>query len=277
MNKKCENNLAKTISTYNKNAKLTYTILNVINPCLRGLELFLKGIKAEKPNSFHIIIDTLKAFYGKIDNYDGSFKFNYEILNQYPTILNGSKNHVLSLLNYNKYHSESSDDEIEIYSLDLVRTFTQFEYFFMSSLLKIMPREETIEYIKKLSDEVSLSRRDPNNYVDSFKESTDRFKNNLARWQMQECIIGPLDEEKLLYKVNKCEWAEALKNFDSEFCYVMLCYSDFEGAKNLNPNFILTRTKTLMMGDEYCDFCYHDMRKDKDLAHPSEIEFQKLG
>ena len=60
-------------------------------------------------------------------------------------------------------------------------------------------------------------------------------------------------------------------------CYAMLCYSDFQGAKNLNPNFILTRTKTIMMGDEYCDFCYHDTQKVKEITHPSEKEFQELG
>jgi hypothetical protein len=32
-----------------------------------------------------------------------------------------------------------------------------------------------------------------------------------------------------------------------------------------------------MMGDEYCDFCYHDTRKDEDLSHPSESEFEELG
>ncbi len=57
----------------------------------------------------------------------------------------------------------------------------------------------------------------------------------------------------------------------------MLCYSDFQGAQNLNPNFVLTRTKTLMMGDDYCDFYYHDTRKDKDLSHPRESEFEELG
>ena len=143
----------------------------------------------------------------------------------------------------------------------------------MQSLLVIMSREESIEYMKKLSDEVSRSRNNPENYVNSFEESINRFKSNLGRWQMQECVCGPLDQAKLLYKVKRCEWADALKEFDSEFCHAMLCYSDFEGAKNLNPNFVLTRKKTLMMGDDYCDFCYHDARKTDDLIHPPESAF----
>lgn len=173
--------MKKIIGTYNENAKLNYKIRDVITPCLNGLETFLKDIKNKIPDSFPIIIDNLKNFYEKIENCNVSINSEYEILNQYPEILNGSLNHVLSLVNYTKYNPDSIDDEIEIYALDLVRTFTQFEYFFMRSLLKIMSREETIECTKKLSDEVSLSRRDPNNYVDSFEESIDRFKNNLGR------------------------------------------------------------------------------------------------
>ncbi|MFX0022645.1 MAG: L-2-amino-thiazoline-4-carboxylic acid hydrolase [Candidatus Hermodarchaeota archaeon] len=265
------------ICTYDKNTKLNYKIYDLIAQCLNGFDRFLKDLNAKIPDSFNVIVENLKDFYEKIENYDVSFKSDFEFLNQYPTLVNGSKNHVLSLVNYSKYNPTSINDEIEIYTSDLVRTFTHFEYFLMESLLKIMTRDEAIEYIKKLSDEISLSRRNPENYVDSFEESTERFKNNLGRWRMQECITGPLNEEKLLYKVKKCEWAEALKKFDSELCYAMLCYSDFQGAQNLNPNFILTRTKTLMMGDDYCDFCYHDTRRDKDLNHPSESKFEGLG
>ena len=264
------------IGIYNDNAKLPYKIRDIITPCLNGLNLFLKKINEDIPDSFSTIVDNLRVFYEKIENYYVLFNSDFELLNQYPTIMNGSKNHVLSLLNYNKYDSASIDDEIDVYALDLVRVFTHFEYFFTISLSKIMSHEEAIKYVKNLTDEVSLSRNNPENYVDSFIESMDRFKNNLGRWQMQDSVSGPLDEERLLYKVKRCEWAEALKDFDSELCYAMLCYSDFQGAKNLNPNFILTRKKTIMMGDNYCDFCYHDTRKVEEIIHPSEKEFQEL-
>ena len=267
----------KTIFTYNKKAKLSYKIHDVITPCLNGLELFLKDVKTKKPDSFPTIIDNLKNFYEKIENYNVSINSDYEILKQYPKVLKGSLNHVLSLVNYSKYSPNSIDEDIDIDALDLIRTFTQFEYIFMSSLLKVMSRKEAIEYIKKLADEISHSRKDPSNYVESFDALLDLFQGYLGRWQMQECIAEILEGGRMLYKVKRCEWAETLKDFDLDFCYAMNCYQDFENAKNLNPNFILTRTKTILMGDDYCDFCYHDTRKDKDLTHPSEKDFQKLG
>jgi len=91
--------MKKTISTYNEKAKLSYKIRNVITPCLNGLETFLKNVKNKIPDSFPTIIDNLKNFYEKIENYNVSINSEYEILNQYPKILNGSLNHVLSLVN----------------------------------------------------------------------------------------------------------------------------------------------------------------------------------
>ena len=268
--------MKNTISTYNEKAKLNFKIRDVITPCLNGLELFLKDVKNKIPDSFPIIIDDLKNFYEKIENCNVSFNSEYENLNQYPEILNGSLSHVLSLVNYTKYNPDSIDDEIEIFALDLVRVFTQFEYFFMRSLLKIMPREKAIGYVKELADEISHSRNDLSNYVESFEALLNRFQGNLERWQMQECVAEIYDDKRMLYKVKKCEWGETLRQFDLDLCYAMNCYQDFENTKNLNPNFLLTRTKTILMGDDYCDFCYHDTRKDKDLNHPSEKEFQEL-
>jgi len=265
------------ISTYNKDAKLSYKLRNVITPCLNGLETFLKKVKTKMPDSFYTIVDDLNTIYENIENYDISFSSDYEILNQYPKLLKGSINHILSLVNYSKYNPNSIDEEINIDALDLVHTFTHFEYFFMRTLLKIMSREKAIEYIKKLSDEFSRLRSDPSNYINSFEALLDRFKENSERWQMQESVAEIIGEERMLYKVKKCEWGEVLKDFDLELCYAMNCYQDFENAKNLNPNFILTRTKTILMEDDYCDFCYHDSRKHKDLIHPSEKEFEELG
>lgn len=268
--------MKKTINTYNEKAKLSFKIRDVITPCLNGLETFLKDVKNKKPDLFPSILDNLNTIYEKIENYDVSIESDYEILNQHPKILDGSLNHVLSLVHYTKYNPNSIDEEIDIEVLDLIRTFTLFEYFFMSTLLKVMSREKVIEYVKNMADEIAVTRRDPDRYVNNFEDLIERYKPNLERWQAQDIVYDITNDGKMLYKVKKCIWGEVLKDFDLEFCYTMNCYSDFETTKNQNPNFILTRTKTILMGDDYCDFCYHDSRKDKDLIHPSEIEFKKL-
>ncbi|NVM35157.1 MAG: L-2-amino-thiazoline-4-carboxylic acid hydrolase [Candidatus Lokiarchaeota archaeon] len=269
--------MKKTISTYDEKARLRYKIRNVITPCLNGFETFLKDVKNKIPDLFPKIIDNLNTIYEKIEKYNVSIESDYEILNQYPKILDGSLNQVLSLVNYNKYSPDSIDEEIDIEAFDLICTFTHFEYFFMSSLLKVMPREEAIEYVKNMADKIAQSRREPDRYVNSFEELIERDKPNFERWQSQDLVYDIIDDGKMLYKVTKCRWGEVMKEFDLEFCYALNCYSDFETTKNQNPNFVITRTKTILMGDEYCDFCYHDSRKDKDLIHPSEKDFQELG
>ena len=140
-----------------------------------------------------------------------------------------------------------------------------------------MPYKEAIKYIKKFADEVAHSKKDPSNYVSNLEELFKRYEGILKRWQAQSIVAGISDDGKLLYKVNKCRWAEVLEDSDHELSYAMMCYQDFENTKNQNPNFILTRTKTIMQGNEYCDFCYHDTRKDKEIIHPSEKDFQDLG
>ena len=56
--------------------------------------------------------------------------------------------------------------------------------------------------------------------------------------------------------VDRCLWKEILESYgDSELAYLTSCYLDFRVTELLNPNFMLTRPKTVMRGDKYCDFC----------------------
>ena len=56
--------------------------------------------------------------------------------------------------------------------------------------------------------------------------------------------------------MDRCLWKEILESYgDSELAYLTSCYLDFRVTELLNPNFMLTRPKTVMRGDKYCDFC----------------------
>ncbi|MFX1277756.1 MAG: L-2-amino-thiazoline-4-carboxylic acid hydrolase [Promethearchaeota archaeon] len=269
--------MVKTISTYKSDTKVKFKIKDLILACLNGLELFLKDLRDKKPGSLDKIIEILTIRYGIKKDFKISIDNEHEILNQNPELQKNSINAVLSLVNYEKYMNNSIDDEINIDALDLITTFNQFEYSFLISLLEIMSHKESIEFIKRLADDVARSRNNPDNYVNNFEELLDRYKTNLDRWCAQDVVAEMVNNGKLMYKVKKCVWAEVLKDFDLDYAYSMMCYQDFENTKNQNPNFRLTRTKTIMQGDDYCDFCYHDIRKEEVLTHPSKEEFQKLG
>jgi hypothetical protein len=263
-------------NTYIENPKINYKIIDVITACLGGLETFLKYISEHKPESSQAIIKNLIEKYDSNKDFGVNIDTNYDILGNYPELIRSSINAILNLFNFSKYDSKSIEEQIEVDVIDILRTMNHFEYSFMKILQSIMTRKETFEFIKKMADDLVHSRNNPDNYVKSFDDLIDRFKGGLERWQSQDVSFNNLDNKKLIYKVNKCRWAEVMKGLDLELSYILTCYTDFENTKNLNPNFILTRSKTLMMGDDYCDFCYHDSRYEQEIEHPSENEFLEL-
>ncbi|MFX1380485.1 MAG: L-2-amino-thiazoline-4-carboxylic acid hydrolase [Promethearchaeota archaeon] len=269
--------MKKMINVYNENAKINFKIVDAVTICLTGLETFLKDLKNNLPDSLTRIINDLNVEYGKKEDFGIQIDTKYDFLSEYPELIKRSINAILSFLNFSKYSQKSIHDEIEVEVIDIIRTFNHFEYSFMTLLLNFMPREEVIEYIKRLADDVVHSRKDPTRYVENFDELIDRTRVNLERWQAQDVSFKNLNDEKFIYKVKKCRWAETMKDLDHELSYYIICYTDFENTKNLNPNFVLTRFKTKMMGDEFCDFCTHDTRKVKEIIHPSDEEFLDLN
>ena len=59
------------------------------------------------------------------------------------------------------------------------------------------------------------------------------------------------------YTVTECIWAETFKSLEAtDLGYLMMCQTDFASAKVYNPKITLTRSKTIMNGDDCCDFTY---------------------
>lgn len=63
--------------------------------------------------------------------------------------------------------------------------------------------------------------------------------------------------EVLRFAVRRCAYAEAYERLGvRDWGTVLSCERDFAFIEGFNPNIELTRTKTLMEGDDCCDFCY---------------------
>ena len=55
-------------------------------------------------------------------------------------------------------------------------------------------------------------------------------------------------------RITECLWAKTFREAGAEdIGYAWLCYGDFAGAEGFNPKLKLSRTKTLMLGDECCN------------------------
>jgi len=210
---------------------------------------------------------------------DNNVSLNLE-LNRFQDLLllvAKSINMILYLVQFTKYQEKSIDMEMDIEVTDLIHTFNHFEYSFIESLMKTLTFEEAINYYQNFVNELTKSRRDPGKYLKDLPELSNNFRDFSKRWHDLEAILEIKNDEKMVYKITKCRWAEDLKFIDSKIGYTIMCHQDFERTKNFNPDFVLTRKHTLMEGDEYCDFCYHDTRKEKELVHPSNDFWNKFN
>ncbi|MFX0023994.1 MAG: L-2-amino-thiazoline-4-carboxylic acid hydrolase [Candidatus Hermodarchaeota archaeon] len=255
---------------YDENTKIRFKIRDIIQTSLSALEAFLDSISKNYPDLISLVIKNLTSKFQKIKNYNLSLNLELTRFQDYPRLMDENINMILSLVKFTKYQEKSIDEEIDIEVSDLIHTFNHFEYCFVESLMKILPFGEVINYYQNFLNDLTKSKRNPDNYIENMQDLADHLRNFSERWHDLEAILEIINEEKMVCKVTKCRWAEDLKDIDPEIGYTMMCHQDFERAKNFNPNFVLTRNHTLMKGDEYCDFCYHDIRNNKDIIHPSD-------
>ena len=124
-------------------------------------------------------------------------------------------------------------------------------------------REDALERLSELSGEktkVSLRRSLKDEEIDEFDDfikvykkqlDSDLFKNTLSYEIKEE------SDEVFKFDVNRCIRAEIFKEFDAQdIGYEVACQPDFEVLPVFSPNLRLKRTKTLMEGDDCCNFEY---------------------
>lgn len=65
------------------------------------------------------------------------------------------------------------------------------------------------------------------------------------------------DREALEVRVTRCAHAEAFKGFNAaDVGLRMICMGDHAVVEGFNPGIRFTRTKTIMAGDDFCNFSF---------------------
>ncbi len=84
------------------------------------------------------------------------------------------------------------------------------------------------------------------------------FRNSSAKKSVQmpqtkeERSCSP---DSYCFDVQECLWASVLRDLNAgDLGYLLECNTDFAYAKAMHPDLILERFKTLMQGDDRCDF-----------------------
>lgn len=268
----------RKINDYKENTPITVNLENYVVGCLKYTEFCLNYVKDKYPLSYKKYCDKFSDFLKSKEN----IKCSQE------TILNFLKTHshfldnlylgrfiivkIIELLGI----TDISDLRLTI-TVDVkpyLKGYLFLNYYLAKSLASIMPLYDSIECYKKIRDgftqTLNLQKFEKvSEFV--FKEYIGAFKNGFI---MTEFII---DEGRSGVRVDKCRWAEVVKELnDPDFAYIVCCHFDFEAAKMRNPAFVLTRNGTIIQGKSYCDFIWHDTRLDKEVKHPGKEFWDSL-
>ncbi|MBL6992031.1 MAG: L-2-amino-thiazoline-4-carboxylic acid hydrolase [Bacteriovoracaceae bacterium] len=186
---------------------------------------------------------------------------------------------VLMDLNFKKYNITSVMDKtkLKVDVNDYSRAMFFARYQRAKILESVLSKDDAIDLYKQLVDYLILKypKDKKDNVRDyllaNYKEIPQVFKKSFISTEFE------IDEGTSGYKIEKCRFADLMKSLnDPDICYAVACYYDFLATISENPNVVLTRTKTLVEGNSFCDFCYHDKRIHSDPKHPDEIFWEKL-
>ena len=130
----------------------------------------------------------------------------------------------------------------------------------MESFARQMGRDKLLEMIRKDSEEASrlsaqktlekLQKNDFATFKAMYKEKPDRF------WEhIQTTLITEESNTVIASRVTECLYAKTFRDAGAaDIGYAWSCHGDFAWAQAYNPKLRLIRDKTLMNGDEYCNF-----------------------
>jgi hypothetical protein len=85
-----------------------------------------------------------------------------------------------------------------------------------------------------------------------------RWVDDLNSSNMEDVSITEETADKCACTVVQCIYATVFKALNAtDLGYIRFCEHDFETAKAIHPKVALRRTKTLMQGNDCCDFVYY--------------------
>lgn len=179
------------------------------------------------------------------------------------------------------------DEEYEAFSLNNTKTYERLSYWLTKSCLDILGYDEGVQLWKKL---VGLRLKDERiDYEKRMKERSEKGEEDPTTVEIAERAIKRwtrsglgkftwiiFDENMDLFRFDKCQTHEALKDFDDpDIAYLASCYVGDHPDYNFG-NHLLRRTQTLHHG-AFCDELYWDRRFHDNPEQPS-LEFtENLG
>ena len=129
----------------------------------------------------------------------------------------------------------------------------------IKSFIEEFGKEKTLEITRKVIE--SLAEESGRTLAEIVGgNSLEDLAKGLALWSQDganESELVEMTDTKIATNITRCRYAEMYKEHGmEEFGYLLSCGRDFAMVAGFNPKITLTRTKTIMEGDEICDFCF---------------------
>jgi hypothetical protein len=118
---------------------------------------------------------------------------------------------------------------------------------------------EIVERTATKQTVVGIKRAVAKEPIQGFRDFVDARKNrgSLSTHGTTDEIIEETDD-RLVFNMTECLWARAWRDMGAaDIGFLWNCKPDFALVQAMHPRLKLKRTRTLMQGDEYCDFTYY--------------------
>lgn len=129
----------------------------------------------------------------------------------------------------------------------------------IKAFMKELGEEKALEIAGEVLDKLSLetgaemARIMGGNSFRRYLKASEAFSASGAH----EMEFGENTPTKFEVNITRCDY---IKMFDElglrDLGYLLACGRDFAMVEGFNPRMKLTRNKTIMQGDDLCDFCY---------------------
>ena len=142
------------------------------------------------------------------------------------------------------------------------------------ALSELIGRQPAISLVEGFVDQWMAERT----AADLSLEDPGRFWDDLeGPVQQTSQIAVRIHRGKIAFRVSECLWANVMRPLgDPDLSHAFTCYGDFSQVPAIHPDFVLTRTVTVMQDGPYCDTCIHDRRFVDEIVHPDRGFFDEL-
>lgn len=273
----------KSYKCYNPKAEIEEDPKPLIQDQLENMNNVLKYLvkyssEAQK-DYVQNLIKRLQNEINTIDKTEGYFDIDidaeFDFLDRFPELRKVTMEYLLSHLNPMKKSTKEPEKYI-IFGLNRAKAGERISYHRVKTLTEMFGKEVGLNLYTKILTHIvedihEKNPPDPERTVAISNERSIKYWYKIGIGNFTTCLF---DENKVLYRFDKCFTYEALKDFnDPEVAYYASCFFGDIPAYNGGRIIKMRRTQTLHHGD-FCDELYWDSRHYENPKQPT-LEFTR--